>query len=143
MAYDRRNLTFERLGSFFGKTRGILLVGNYRNVVMIGSFLSKYRHMPCPLNYEIHLKKKSSRLRDSHELNGIIVILSQDFKVETLFHPDIIHLQQWQTKVVTLVINWMTLPAELKETKQIDATGYYEDWLPEFIAAIQQMCKLS
>ncbi|XP_071136383.1 uncharacterized protein [Mytilus edulis] len=142
MAYDRRKLTFERLGSFFGKTRGILLVGNYRNVVMIGSFLSKYRHMPCPLNYEIHLKKKSSRLLDSHDLNGIIFILSQDFKVETLFHPDIIHLQQGQTKVVTLVINWMTLPAELKETKQIDATGYYEDWLPEFIAAIQQMLSI-
>lgn len=97
--------------------------------------------MSSLLDFDILLRNKSAKVLDTNKINGIICIVSKDFKVESLFHPDIINLMQWPMEVTTLLPNDMTLPEELKGTKQIDITGNSEDWLPEFITAIQKMCK--
>lgn len=121
--------------------QSILLLGNYTNVVMIGSLLSQYNPMSSILDFEILLRKKSAKVLDTERIKGIICIASKDFKVESLFHPYIIYLMQRPIKVTTLVTKDITLPEELKGTKQIDITGNSEDWLPDFITTIQKMCK--
>ncbi|CAC5366413.1 unnamed protein product [Mytilus coruscus] len=123
----------ETYGTFF-------ILGSFKHVSFINSILSKYESKLTSFrDFEIRVQPNSWISLNTDSMKGIICVPSEDFQLEYLFHPVIKHMKLWPTNVLTVLINQMDLPKILKGTKPIDATRNNEDWVPEFIDAVQTM----
>lgn len=126
----------ETYGTFF-------ILGSFKHVLFINSILNKYKSKLTSFrDFEIRIQPNYWTSLNTDSLKGIICVPSEDFQLEYLFHPVITHIKLWPTNVLTVLINQMDLPKILKGTKHLDATGNNEDWVPEFIDAVQTMRKL-
>lgn len=113
------------------------LLGSFKHVTFIGSILSK-----LSMDFKIQARQSSAPLKYEN-MRGIVCLLSKDLHLDYLLHHVILQSNQWLLNVVSVLMNQINLPKILLDTIQVDTTGNNEDWVPDFIKAVQNMRKLN